>query len=271
MANDQRETGVDGALGQWDPLAEDKGDIGILAAAKKREIQNILKSYTGYYDLFAELIQNALDAVERRLREEGGAYKSAIWVTIDLRDDSVTVTDNGCRMNVTEFKSFLRPNFSFKDGVTTRGSKGVGATYLAYGFNHLSVATKQKKSPTYKGVLTDGRKWLDDRAQIVNRPLVADSQTAHPDFDDVDCGTSMTVRLVGDNIRPHDLRYYKATTAEQWMAILRVHTSLGGIYLCGVRPTNNVMPAALQIRRQAATGNPQRSTFDQNSSHRPGV
>jgi hypothetical protein len=32
-----------------------------------------------------------------------------------------------------------------------------------------------------------------------------------------------------------------------------------------------VMPAALQIRRQAATGNPQRSTFDQNSSHRPGV
>jgi DNA invertase Pin-like site-specific DNA recombinase len=36
-----------------------------------------------------------------------------------------------------------------------------------------------------------------------------------------------------------------------------------------VRPTIDVMPR--RPTNQAATGNPQRSTFDQNSSHRPGV
>jgi uncharacterized protein YllA (UPF0747 family) len=35
----------------------------MVVAAQRREIKNILKSYTGYYDLFAELLQNALDAL----------------------------------------------------------------------------------------------------------------------------------------------------------------------------------------------------------------
>ena len=52
----------------WDPL-ESASDPGMIVAAQRREIRNILKSYTGYYDLFSELIQNALDAVERRLDE----------------------------------------------------------------------------------------------------------------------------------------------------------------------------------------------------------
>ena len=51
----------------WDPLEAAGGaDPGIIVSAQKREIANILKSYTGYYDLFSELIQNALDAVEKR-------------------------------------------------------------------------------------------------------------------------------------------------------------------------------------------------------------
>jgi hypothetical protein len=52
----------------WDPLAPletEKPDPGIVFAAQRREIRNILKSYTGYYDVFAEMLQNALDAVEK--------------------------------------------------------------------------------------------------------------------------------------------------------------------------------------------------------------
>jgi len=45
----------------------------MILAAQRREIRNILKSYTGYYDLFAELTQNALDALERRQGEQQDA------------------------------------------------------------------------------------------------------------------------------------------------------------------------------------------------------
>ncbi len=46
----------------WDLLQAGTDDPGFVLAAQKREIRNILKSYTGYYGLFAEMIQNALDA-----------------------------------------------------------------------------------------------------------------------------------------------------------------------------------------------------------------
>ncbi len=144
-----------------------------------------------------------------------------------------SVPDNGCGMNQSEFRTFLRPNFSFKDGVSTRGSKGVGAGYLAFGFNHLVVATKQTGNSQQSGLLLNGRRWLDDTAQIVNRPKVTAASEVDKAFNGIDCGTLMTVTLTGDNIRPRNLGYYGATTAEQWMAILRVHTALGGTYLCG--------------------------------------
>lgn len=67
---------------EWDPLTEGISDVNWVLATRKREINNILKSYTGYFDLFAEL---------------------------------------------------------------SRGCKGVGATYLAYGFNYLLASTKGER------------------------------------------------------------------------------------------------------------------------------
>jgi hypothetical protein len=51
----------------WDPLQEKLEDEGLLSAAKKRQIKNILKSYVSSYDPFSELIQNAMYAVDIRL------------------------------------------------------------------------------------------------------------------------------------------------------------------------------------------------------------
>ena len=82
----------------WDPLGDYPADPGVLSSAQKREIKNILKSYTGYYDLFAELIQNALDAVERRIKEGEKNYEPSIWIKIDVQKGDISVTDNGCGM-----------------------------------------------------------------------------------------------------------------------------------------------------------------------------
>lgn len=223
------------AMEAWDPL-ESRSDPDMVVAAQRREIRNILKSYTGYYDLFAELLQNALDALERRQEEQPEIdFDPSIWVTINMRDATVAVTDNGCGMDEEQFRQFLRPNFSFKQGETTRGSKGVGATYLAYGFNHLEVATKVD-GRTYSGVIRRGREWAEDRSESVLRPKVESLEPQHPPFLKIDRGSSMLVKLVGSAIRPRDLTWVGADEAGKWLAVLRTTTPLGGVYLCGDQP-----------------------------------
>lgn len=225
-----------GIMEAWDPLESDS-DAGMLIAAQRREIRNILRSYTGYYDLFAEMLQNALDAVERRKmeQEQEEDYEPAVWVTINIPEKFVSVTDNGSGMDETQFRQFLRPNFSFKQGEATRGSKGVGATYLAYGFNHLEVATKQDGN-IYSGVIRRGREWVEDRSETVLRPKVESRDPQHPPFMEVDRGTSMAVRLVGSGIRPRDLTWVGADTADKWLSVLQTTTPVGGIYLCSDQP-----------------------------------
>jgi hypothetical protein len=213
----------------WDPLQEKLEDEGILAAAKKRQIKNILKSYVSAYDPFSELIQNAMDAVDIRLtRLNESEYKKRISISVDLKNNSLSVTDNGIGFNYSEFKSFLAPNISFKDGSKTRGHKGVGSTYIAFGFNYLQLGTK---SPDYTFVaeMVDGRKWVDDNEGIVTKPSVKESKIIHSAFDSVDRGATFTIKFGGDNTRPKNLTYFGADNAQQWLHILLIKTPLGNI------------------------------------------
>jgi Histidine kinase-, DNA gyrase B-, and HSP90-like ATPase len=237
----------------WDPLKEGTDEEFVLAA-QKREIQNILKSYTGYYDLFAELIQNALDAVEKRAGEADSSYKPAIWIQIDIPNETISVTDNGCAMTEAQFRAFLKPGFSFKNDGGSRGSKGVGATYLAYGFNYLEIATKLDAKSIHAGVLENGREWLEDTSNVVSRPRVQPVAPTHKVFTTIDRGTSFTLKLTGAAIRPKSLQYFIAKTADVWMALLRAHTPLGGVYLCG-----DVAPA-IAIEVEVIGGKPPVST-----------
>ncbi|WP_035054503.1 ATP-binding protein [Andreprevotia chitinilytica] len=218
----------------WDPLESTAGaDPGILISAQRREIANILRSYTGYYDLFAELLQNALDAVESRIAEgDLGSDAGKIWIEIDLRTQTVGVVDNGCAMTLQQVQQFLRPNFSFKSGPVTRGSKGVGATYLGYGFNKLLIASRLP-SKTICGTIENGRTWVEDRTGTVARPKIVPTDLPVGAFADIKRGTCVTVQLKGDNIRPKNLSWYQANTADQWLALLRIMTPIGGIYING--------------------------------------
>ncbi len=215
----------------YDPLTVQEADEQWLVTVRRREIRNILNSYTGYYDPFAELLQNAFDAVEKRAHEEDMDYQPQIWIAVDIQSKLISVTDNGCGMDFAEFQMFLKPNYSFKSSDRYRGMKGVGATYLAYGFNDLQVSTK-KNGETWSGSITHGREWVEDGTGTVEIPMFSMSTNEpHSPFAGVDTGTSVTIRLVGDGIRPRDLGWARATNATQWLALLRVHTPLGAIYI----------------------------------------
>lgn len=219
---------------QWDPLVDSEvADSEVLNAAKKRQIKNILKSYVGLYDCFSELIQNAMDAVDKRKRlftQRDESYQRHIWITINLQNNLFQITDNGSGFNESEFKAFLAPNISFKDGLSTRGSKGVGATYIAYGFNYLQLGTKTLDF-NFVGDLKDGRAWVEDNDALVTRPNVRQSEPLHEPFRDIDRGSTFTIKFGGENTRPKDLKWFGADTPEQWLYLLLVKTPLGSIDL----------------------------------------
>lgn len=202
--------------------------------AIKREIENILSSYVGWYDPFCELIQNALDAVEDRVGAEkaagtGDAYKPKIDIRIDLDENALTVTDNGIGLDKDKFEQFLAPNFSFKPPAgKTRGHKGVGATYVAYGFNYMRVSTK---APGFhaSGRIIGARNWLRSNATGGSPKIEPDdSKLADTAFDGNDRGVSITVRF-DDTTHPKRLDWIRADTALKWSKILAVKTGLGSI------------------------------------------
>ncbi len=103
----------------WDPLESGRSiEKEFVIAAQKRQLKNIINSYVGMYDAFSELIQNAMDATDRRKAELNEKdYKGKLWVTIDLSENSISITDNGIGFDEDQFKSFLAPNISFKEEV----------------------------------------------------------------------------------------------------------------------------------------------------------
>jgi len=220
---------VEMEIGSWDPLeAAGATDKDVLAAAKKREIKNILKSYVSNYDPFSELIQNAMDAAEKRAANEGTSPQ--IKIIINLKENYVEVVDNGVGFEKAEFLSFLAPNISFKSGGKTRGNKGVGVTYIAYGFNDLTIRTKNKNF-AFEGRLRRGREWIEDTTGTVSRPVVEKAIEPSAAFDALDQGTSFRIVFSGKHVRPSNLSWYQAQTPEQWMYLLLLKTPLGAINL----------------------------------------
>ncbi|MDD7972476.1 ATP-binding protein [Roseinatronobacter alkalisoli] len=185
----------------WDPLeAAGAVDANVLASAKKREIKNILKSYVSNYDPLSELIQNAMDAVEKRFSSEL-SEKPKIKVVVNLQENSIEIIDNGCGFEEVEFRSFLAPSISFKSGGETRGNKGVGVTYIAYGFNDLTIRTKNNFF-IYEGVMRRGREWIEDQAGTVARPIIEPAKTNSSAFDALEQGTSFKISFSGKHVRP---------------------------------------------------------------------
>lgn len=186
----------------------------------------------GWYDPVCELIQNSLDAVEARssLEVSSGSlasYTPKINIIIDLDENNLTVSDIGIGLDKERFEQFLAPNFSFKSG-KTRGHKGVGATYVAYGFNFMRISTKV---PDFQasGRIVSARKWIKNVTAGAN-PKVEPISTPDidPEFHTFDRGVSINVRF-DDATHPKKLNWLKTDTAEQWYKIHLIKTGLGSV------------------------------------------
>lgn len=266
----------------YNPLDTEQIDLNDIKNKKiKTEIKNIIKSYAGFYDPFNELLQNAMDALDRREEKrkeiiedldkllksnefdnveidlindcslelgrviedkwnnnlvlglideiKSKKYEKQIWITVNLKENMISVTDNGIGFTKEQLRKFLSPNITFKnDDGTQRGNKGVGATFLAYGYNYIQIGTK---TLNYEQLLelSDGRKWVYSNSQSI--PVFNKTTLIDYNFNKIDRGSTFTLKFGAQNSKPKDLGWIGADTYNQWKSILLHKTPLGKVDL----------------------------------------
>lgn len=210
----------------FNPL-ENNNDSGLNSIAVKKLIHNLLTSYNGWYDPFCEAIQNALDSIDARIKLEDEDYKPSIWVTIDLKNNCLMVTDNGMGLDEKQIQIFLQPNVTLKDK-GYRGHKGVGATYLAYSFNYVQICSK---TPDFKIIakMEKAKKWVDDSNLDQFPKMSSDNdQPKDTNFNNIDQGFSLCIQCDQETF-PRDLSWLQVKDAKTWLHILSIKTGLGSI------------------------------------------
>lgn len=218
-----------------DPLAllqaEGEQYKALVDEANKRVVLNILKSYAGYFDLFSEPLQNALDSVALKSREKVG-YTGRIWIQINMQERFVRIVDNGSGMSNDQFRFCLCPNISFKRGSGQRGNKGVGATFLAYGFSVLELHSRDRDGQILAARIRQGRAWANDNSGAIPRPTLEEIDFSIPELGANESGVAAKIVLGGAaGEKPKNLNWLGASTADQWFDVLRIKTPLGGVYL----------------------------------------
>ncbi len=150
---------------EFDPLEEGSASRGEVAA--KLRLENIISSYKDSRDVLAEPIQNAMDAIVRADNESlyGDGDQPKITVKIDIDENKIKITDNGRGFPLEELRKYISPEGTnktelFKEG-DVRGHKGVGLSFLAYGFNYFRVKSKTPDGDSYKLTMEDSRAWVE--------------------------------------------------------------------------------------------------------------
>ncbi len=215
-----------------DPLV--RAGSGTDKECRRRAVEGILESYHGNYDVLAEAVQNAVDAVEdAKLLELKAPF--LIEVTVNLDDNWVGILDTGVGMSPDEVTKAFAPHIGFKHESaakskrdkknTYRGYKGVGLTFLAYGTDDIVIHSKQNDVLT-KARMKYGRAWAtgerSDTALMVE-------ETGPSPLDSHPRGTYIQVQF-SETTRPKSLPKL-ASSISLWGTILRTKTAIGQILM----------------------------------------
>lgn len=224
-------------INSWNPILLERNEQyeKLVINSCKKQIRNILKSYVGLFDPFCELLQNAMDAVERQL-VMGGPKENKMLIIINMQENTIYVADSGVGFSEDEFHTFLSPNISYKTTDNTRGNKGVGATYLAFGFYKLQVYTKTSSYENYIE-LKEGRTWAFDDNDKVEMPEVMEIGGKDKEFLYTN-GSSFKLYLSNpDGNQITNLSWRGLLTAQAWYYALLTNTPLGHLNIIGDTPT----------------------------------
>lgn len=196
--------------------------------AVKRELRGILQSYHHYWDILAELLQNARDAIERRKLEQAAAglpvEPGRIHVIVDATQRSVEVIDNGVGIDSSFVAEVLAPGGGDKSSHDDQvGEKGVGLTYVAFSGDDFSLATNSANDSTYC-TLTGASAWVSADDETVYPPKF-EMHATQPRPAGFESGTYTSIRVAGIPQRTSTDLF--SLTSDQLKWVLRTRTAVG--------------------------------------------
>lgn len=110
-------------------------------AERRSTIERIVTSYRHPWDVYAELIQNAVDAIyDEAERISSGEFLGNLILRIDTGRRTVSITDNGIGVPADKIGSLIATGKSLKrDSGKRYGFMGFGLTFLAFQTSYFRV------------------------------------------------------------------------------------------------------------------------------------
>jgi hypothetical protein len=172
---------------------EKAADLASVENRLKSEIEEIIRAYRHSWDIYSELLQNSVDAINRRYRilndpdfylyesyrqkfsglESNSAYVGHIQITINIPERTIEVMDNGVGILSEKLEDFLLPKGGDKPVTYEYGFKGYGLTFIAFistEFRIMSRPFLPLDSQAHELHLNGLFDWLADENSTVSFP-----------------------------------------------------------------------------------------------------
>lgn len=250
----------------------------------REKAKEILRCYRHSWDIFSELIQNAVDAINRRykilnepdfylyheFRQKYNVtsqpnYRGTIKIKIDILSKSITVEDNGVGIESDNLARFLLPDESGKLLGKEYGFKGYGLTFAAFISREFKIKSRFFVSEeTYELGFNGLFDWLIDTRNEVPFPQTPNPQVTRAQLflDGEKINTSITVRLEDDYeskfpaIASTDsaLKYIEGVDhLDRFKYIIRSRTAIGNTRALFNKPP--IVPIDISLEVMLSDGN----------------
>jgi hypothetical protein len=193
----------------------------------KANLRGILDSYHGDWDFLIELLQNSVDALDCKFNESKTLVgeKPQIEIVVNEKAGTIRVSDNGIGIDSEKAKLVLYPNYTDKPYTPSaarrslRGHKGVGLTFLAFGFNMLKYCSIQN-GKFFSGEISGGKAWVDSE-ENGNLPRVIPSEYCPEFLNGLTSGTSIEILVPADFFKRVSVNWLG------WHYVIRCLTAAG--------------------------------------------
>lgn len=196
----------------------------------RKEIQNIIDSYSHPWDFLSELIQNSVDAIKQyeKLYGTTSPKKHKIEITIDARQRSIAVKDSGIGFQSADLASFaelLAPHGTDKDNdPQTIGEKGVGLTYTIFICNRYEISTCSTRAKI-SGYVENAASWR--RGASSQLPMFVRLGLTDGPFEPSDTYTFIKLSDVEQMYSDEDDLFYQNASIVEF--VLRTKTAIGWV------------------------------------------
>jgi len=158
----------------------------------KEQIEEIVRAYRHSWDVYSELLQNSVDAINRRFRilndpdfylyssyrsnmdlQPDEAYRGRIHIIVDIPNRTIQIYDNGVGISKEKIEEFLLPAGGDKKIAQEYGFKGYGLTFVAFISEEFRLESVpfHIENPTKAGIELHGLfQWLSDQNDHTSFP-----------------------------------------------------------------------------------------------------